>query len=287
LNINNLQSDTTSNFDDELTLFDIVEFLQDSWKTIVGFTVFGIATAGIFFWFTPKQFEGIAQIKMAQIAFPDDRNGFQGVNVEEPQQLLSRMAFPGSYSKEAIMRCGKADEKDADVALANELKFSIPKGVNGVVNIRLRTASKETSQACIDAIYQLIKTAQAQLTAPLIDETKKNLGINEEQLNRAIQIIVKADDSGAALSAVYLSTRDEIRYRLDQITTLQGALTKYDSLSTHLIAPIYVKSEPVFPQLHNSLLLGFLLGGFLGLLVAVVGNWYRSNWRVRHKALGS
>lgn len=278
MSLNNLQSDPNSNLDDELSLIDIIQFFQESWKTIIGFTVLGVAGAGIYLWAVPKQFEASAQIKMAQIANVNNNNiNPLGINIEEPQALIARMALPTSYPKETIAPCGLADQKDADAQLAKKVKLSIPKGVGGTVDLKIRDASKEIAEACANAVYQLIKSSQAQLVAPYIDEASKKLKIEEERLGRATQVIAKADRSGAALSAAYLATRDEIRYLLDQISNLQSIITGNESRAAHLTAPIYIKEEPVFPQKLNSLVVGLLLGGLLGLTLTLARKWYRSN----------
>ncbi|CAN1494021.1 Polysaccharide chain length determinant N-terminal domain containing protein [Burkholderiaceae bacterium] len=263
----------------EISLADVIEFLQESWKTIAVFTVLGIAGAVLFIWVIPKQYEASAQIKMAQIANVNNNNNISplGINIEEPQALISRMALPTSYPSEAVALCGLADQKDAEVVLASKVKLSTPKGVGGTVDLKIRNTSKDTAKACTNAIYQLIKSTQAQLIAPYIDEASKKLRIEEDRLSRATQVIAKADKSGVAVSAAYLATRDEIRYLLDQISSLANIIASNESRSAHLTAPIYVKDQPVFPQKHNSLLVGLLLGGFLGLVLALARKWYRFN----------
>jgi uncharacterized protein involved in exopolysaccharide biosynthesis len=278
--INDPQSTPSAQLDDELSLLDIIEFIQESWKTIAGFTLLGIAGAGLYLWSVSKQYEASAQIKMAQIANVNNNNNNinpLGINIEEPQALIARMALPTSYPKETIALCGLADQKDPELALASKAKLSIPKGVSGTVNLNIRDASKDTAKACTNAVYQLIKSSQAQLVAPYIDEASKKLKIEEERLSRATQVIAKADKSGAAVSAAYLATRDEIRYLLDQISNLQSVITGNESRAAHLTAPIYVKDQPVFPQQRNSILFGLLIGGFLGLLLAMARKLYRSN----------
>ncbi len=79
------------------------------------------------------------------------------------------------------------------------------------------------------------------------------------------------------MSAAYLATRDEIRYLLDQISSLQNIITGNESRSAHLTAPIYVKDQPVFPQRSKRMAVGFLLWGFLGLVLALGRKWYRFN----------
>jgi hypothetical protein len=191
--------------------------------------------------------------------------------------LIARMALPTSYPKETITLCGLADQKDPEVVLANKVKLSIPKGVGGTVDLKIRDTSKEIAKACTNAVYRLIKTSQAQLIAPYIDEASKKLAIEQERLGRATQVIAKADKSGAAVSAAYLATRDEIRYLLDQISNLQNIISGNESRAAHLTAPIFVKDQPVFPQRRDSLAVGLLLGGFMGLVLALARKWYRSN----------
>lgn len=269
------------NQENEILLIDIFEFLQESWKTIVGFTVLGIVGAGLYLWAVPNQYEASAQIKMAQIANLNNNNNNKinilGINIEEPQALIARMALPTSYPKETIALCGLADQKEPELVLVDKVKLSIPKGVGEIVNLKVRGASKEIAKACTNAVYQLIKTSQAQLVAPYIDEARKKLKIDEERQGRVNQVISEADKSGAIISAAYLVAFNEIRFLLDQISNLQSIITGNESRTAHLTAPIYLNEEPVFPQKRKSLIIGLLLGGLLGLVLALARKLYRSN----------
>ena len=267
--------------EDEISLLDIFLFFKNEYQFIIGFTLLGFVGAALYLWTVPKQYEVIGQIKMAQIANLNNNNNNNvsplGVNIEEPQALIARMAIPTSYPKETIAVCGLAEQKDAASALAKKAKLSLPKGLVGVVDLEIRDTSKEVAQACANAIYEFVKTSQAQLIAPYVEEASKKLIIEKERLSRATEFIVRADKSGSGVSGAYLATRDEIRYLVDQISTLQAVINGNESRAARLVAPIYVKDQPVFPQKRNSLLLGLLLGGFLGLLLAVARKWYRSN----------
>lgn len=257
--------------------------MQESWKTIAGFTALGITGAALYLLAVPKQYEAIAQIKMAQIANVNNNNiNPLGINIEEPQALIARMALPTFYPEETTALCGLTDKKDPKALLVKKLKFGIPKGVGGILELTVRDASKEIAEACTNALYQLIRKSQAILVAPYIEEATKKLKSDEERLGRATQVIAKAERSGAAVSAAYLATRDEIRYLLDQITSLQNIITGNESRATHLTTPIYLKEEPVSPQKLNSLLIGLLIGGLLGLAFTLARKWYRFN-RAAHR----
>ena len=264
---------------EKLPIVDIVKFIQEFWKTIAGFTTLGIAGGVLFIVLAPKQFEVSAQIKMAQIASLSNNSNVNplGIDIEEPQALIARMALPTTYDSGTIKSCGLADEKYANSLLAKRVKISIPKGVSGTVNLKILGAPKDNLKACVDAIFQLIKFSQAQFVHPYIEEAQKKLVIQEGRLSRATQLIARADDSGAAVSAAYLATRDEIRYLVDQISSLQDMIASSETRAARLIAPIYVKDEPIFPGKPESLFIGLLLGGFIGLGLALARKWYQLN----------
>ena len=286
-NSENRNSRTLEAREDEISLLDIFLFFKDEYRFILGFTLLGFIGAALYFWTLPKQYEASGQIRMAQIANANNYNNYNnnnnviplGINIEESQALLARMKLPTSYPKETIALCGLAEEKDAGALLAKKAKLSLPKGLGGTVDLEIRDTSKEAAEACANGIYQFIKTSQAQLIAPYIEEASKKLIIEKERLSLATQVIARADKSGSGVSGAYLATRDEIRYLVDQISALQAVINGNESRAARLVAPIYVKE--VFPQKRDGLFLGLLLGGFLGLLLAVARKWYRSNFALK------
>lgn len=155
------------------------------------------------------------------------------------------------------------------MALAKSIKLGLPKGVANVVELKTFGKSPQDAQLCAQAIFELIKTTQAQIVAPYIAEAKTKLLDDEERLAKAKDLVAKADKSGSAMGAAYLSTRDEIRFLLDEITALKTVVTSNQSRATRLIAPIYASDTPVAPK-KRVVLAGGLLGGlFLGLLIAM------------------
>jgi hypothetical protein len=70
------------------------------------------------------------------------------------------------------------------------------------------------------------------------------------------------------MGAAYLSTRDEIRFLLDQITALKNVVASNDNRATRLVAPIYASDDPIVPKKRNILLAGLFGGLFLGLMIA-------------------
>ena len=137
------------------------------------------------------------------------------------------------------------------------------------MDLKIRDFSKETAKDCSNAVFELIKASQARLIAPYIDEASKKLAIKEEHLSRATQLVAKADKSGIGISATYLSTRDEIRHLNDQISNLQSIIAYNKSRITQHVVPIYLIDQPVSPKKRAILLVGLLVGGFLGVALAL------------------
>jgi LPS O-antigen subunit length determinant protein (WzzB/FepE family) len=259
----------------EISLVDILIFLKRSYKLIALIGILGVAASIGYFLITPKQYQASAQIQMAQIGVANNNNNnnnninLLGINIEEPGLLIVRLSSPTSYTAEVTKACGLNSAKDAQLILSRSLKFTIPKGVVNVVDLKVIGTSPEASINCAQAVFDLIKTTQAQIVKPYIDEANTKLLDNQERLAKAQDFIMKSDKSGSAMGAAYLSTRDEIGFLLDQSTALKNVVVSTDQRVTRLVAPIYASDDPIAPKKNNVLLTGLFGGLFLGLLIAV------------------
>jgi LPS O-antigen subunit length determinant protein (WzzB/FepE family) len=256
--------------DAEISFVDILLFLKNSYQIIVSFLLLGILGATLYLWITPKQYEARAQIVMAQISTANNNNNNSplGINIEEPALLISRLSIPTSYTPETLVACGLQDQANPALALSL-IKLTIPKGVANLVELKTFGGSQQVAQDCALAVFDLIKTTQAQIVAPYIEEAKIKLADNQERLQKAKEVVTRSDKSGAAMSASYLSTRDEIRYLLDEITALKNVVSSNQNRTTRMVAPIYLSDMPIAPKKHNILAAGLFCGLFLGLLIAL------------------
>lgn len=270
---NNIQeSEIQAQVDDEISLLDILRFFKVTYKTILVFGVVGLVIAVGYLAVTPKKYEAIAQIAMAQIGAANNSNNNLnplGVNIEEPSLLIARLSSPTSFTRQVLSSCGMDESADPGATLAKKIKLVPPKGVANVVELKTFGQSPEAASTCAHEIFELIKGTQAQILAPYIEEAKTKLADDEGRLIKAKDLVAKADKTGQAVGAAYLSTRDEIRYLLDEITSLKNVVTSNQSRATRLIAPVYASDTPVAPKKHIVLMAGLLCGLFLGLLLAL------------------
>ena len=207
---------------------------------------------------------------MAQISAANNNNlNPLGINIEEPSLLIARLSQPTSFALQVLRSCGIDEGISPGSTLAKSIKLSIPKGVVNVVELKTFGSSPQVAQACGEAIFELIKATQAQIVAPYIEEAKIKLADDQERLEKARDLVAKADKSGSAMGAVYLSTRDEIRFLLDEITALKNVVTSNQSRATRLIAPIYASDTPIAPKKRVVLATGLFGGLVLGLMLAL------------------
>ena len=257
------------NGDQEISIIDILRLLKRAWKTIAIAGLAGIVLSIAYLAITPKQYEATAQIVMAQIGTANNNINPQGINIEEPALLVSRMSLPTSFTPQTMAACGLADISNSGATLVKGIKLAPAKGVANVVELKTFGPSQEVALTCANAIFELIKTTQSQILMPYIEEAKIKLADDEVRLAKAKDLVARADKSGSVMSAAYLSTRDEIRYLLDEITALKNVVTSNQNRMTHLVAPIYVSDLPISPKKRMALSGGLFGGFFLGLLIAL------------------
>ncbi len=256
------------NFENEISLKDIIDFLIESWRSIVVAILLGVLGSIGYLAVTPNQYQAIAQIQMAQINVIGSTNPF-GVNVEDPNLIIARLKLPSTYSAEIIKNCGLENSLDSSEYLASIAKFSIVKGVGSMIELKISRDNKETAINCAQALFESIKTSQNQIIKPYIEVSKALLVQNELRLANSQSLLSRADKSGAALSVAYLANRDEVRFLTEEILHLKRFIITADAGQTKLISPIYAADAPVFPKKTITLIVGLMAGLFLGLLLVI------------------
>ena len=265
----NLPQPLDLNGDHEISLLDSLRFVKSAWKVITIFGLAGMALSITYLASTPKQYEASVQITMAQIGAANNNINPLGINIEEPALLILRLSSPISFTPEVTAACGLQDQANTSVSLSKSIKLTPAKGVPSVVELKTLGPTTQAAEECALGIFDLIKTTQAEIVAPYIEEAKVKLADDEERLAKAKDLVAKADRSGSAMSASYLSTRDEIRYLLDEITLLKNVVISSQNRSTRMVAPIYAGDAPIGPKKRMVLAVGLFGGLFLGLLIAL------------------
>lgn len=263
--------------EDEISLKDIIDFLMESWKTIVGVGLLSLLGSVGFLAVTPNQYEATAQIQMAQISANNNNNTNPlGVNVEDPSLLMARLKLPTTYSAAEIKACGLEGQKMPAESIVSMSKFSAVKGVSSIIELKIRMESREQAVLCAQALFENIRESQNQIIKPYIEEAKGLLTKYKARLKEAQELVTRADKSGAALSAAYLANRDEVKFLTDESIRLNTFVTAGDARQAKLVSPIYASEAAVFPKKKITLMMGLLAGLFLGLLLVMVRKVWKS-----------
>ncbi len=257
-------SDITN--DDEISLADILGFLQESWATIAGTGLAGLLAAGGFLAVAPPKYEAEVMIEMAQIR-AGGANGAVTLNPIEPAPLLiERLKNPSTYTPEAVQACAGGDARLSGEGMVGLVKASIPRNISHVVEIKVRRATPALAEQCAKGMFDMIRRQQTDLIKPHQDEMRSTLASLVTRFSENQNYVLKAEKAGL-YNVMYLARRDETMYLIQQIDDLQRALAR--DAQARLVSPVYATPDPVWPKSALTLALGAMGGLMAGLLFAL------------------
>lgn len=260
--------------ENETALFTFAGFLLSYWKILLLFGLLGFVVAAVCLRYIPGRYQAVAQIQMAQIQSASNNASIKTLNplsfnIEEPAQLIYRLSLPSVYSVELANQCIDSKEIISYNSLSKVIKLTLQKNSPNIVELTYFGQSPEASEACAYKIFEYIQSSQERLVKPYISQVRKKLGEDQLRLGMLERLMARAEKSGDLIVAAYLSARDEKRFLLDEISTLEYVLENTLARKTQLIAPIYVDPQAVSPK-KILLLFGLLGGAFFGLLFVML-----------------
>lgn len=273
--MSNLQSNPDGNFEQEISLRDVIDFLKKSWKTITKFGFLGLICGIVYIWITPNEYQATFQIEMAQYIQLKDKSNNSispvGANVEDPGRLIIRLLSPTTYNDGVVEACGFKNVENQREKIVSIVKATIAKRSPSIVEISIKQSSKELALACSTAIFEEIRFSQEAMMAPFFDEVRKSLRDNLEQIAIAKTVFKEsAGSSSLLLAPSYLLARDEINQLTEKNVLLEYLLQFNEVRKTKLVAPIYLSVGPVYPKRFSSILGGLLGGLFVGVIFSLL-----------------
>jgi len=147
-----------------------------------------------------------------------------------------------------ITACAHENKTDPAQALVKDLKFSIPKGMVNIVEIKALGLSPQVALACANAVVEQITNLQQAIIKNYVDEAQTQLELDNEKLDAARRFISKADQAGSAVSVAYLAARDETTFYLAAKEKTQILINSAQQKGAQLAAPIFIPQKPVSPK---------------------------------------
>jgi hypothetical protein len=259
--------------DDEISLIDIILFLQASFSNIVKSLVVCLLAGGIYYFSIPKMYEASAAFEMATVA---------GEPVETPAALLEKMKLPLYFSPATLQACGTDSELNSRSKFVDKIKPNINKSAP-MVSFVTEAPSSQEAKACLNAAIADVSSKQDAIVNPFIQMKKQKLNQLSEQLKTAEEIrkgltFPKNDKNlnDTHLNVNYLLVTliklnaDEINDLRSQISSLKFDLNESKTRPTTLLSSVYSTEVSVNKRPLFALGLCLALSVFLGLLVTGV-----------------
>ena len=259
--------------DDEISLTDILLFLQASFSNVVKSLVFCLLAGGAYYFYSPKMYEATVAIEMATVAAEP---------VETPMVLLEKMKLPLYFSPATLQACGLDDGLIAQAKVVDKIKPSINKSAP-MVSFVTQAPSKQEAKACLNAAIADISSKQDAIASLLLQQKKQKLNqlreqlITLEEIGKSLPSIrtnnnLTDTQSTTALLVVTLRKLNvtEIIDLRSKIGSLEFELIEPKTRPTYLSHSVYSSEVYVNKRPLVTLGLCLALGVFLGLLVTAV-----------------
>jgi hypothetical protein len=260
--------------EDEISLIDIVLFLQASFSNVVKSCVVCLLAGGAYYFHTPNMFEATATIEMAEVA---------GEPVQAPAVLLEKMKLPLFFSLATLQACGLAGELNSHAKIFSKIKPSINKSAP-FLSFVIQAPSTQEAKSCLNMVIADVSNKQDAIAIPLLLQKKQKLQYLSEQLKLSEEIEksflapkgnFNISDGQISIQALYMLYRAanfaKVNEFRSQIDTLEYQLTSIKTHSVALASPVYAPEVSVNKRPLFTLGLFCLASGvFLGLLVTGV-----------------
>lgn len=265
--------------DDEISIWDIVNFLKEGWLWLLGGLLLGLACAIGYLVVTPKMYDATAVLQPATVGMPSTTTtAMKGAEVEPVAQTLERLKLPTFYTGDVVKAC----EAPSMQVLVGSVNASQVKG-NSLIQVNYRASTVAAAEVCVNAVIEQLIESQAAVAAPLIKAMEEQLQVTQRQLNEAESFqsqlekrALAASDSGSLL--VLALTKRENVVRLQKLLGEQKVLLSAPvTQPMQLLEPIYAPEKPVLPK-KMPVLAGGLFGG---LVLGGLAFFVRRSWLAR------
>lgn len=254
---------------DEISIYDILDFFVEGWKTILVAVVAALALASAFLVITPKRYEATAIIEMGRIA---------NITLEAPAILLEKIKLLNYFNKETKLACGANDQNFLSFNVASVIIATINKSAP-LINLSYKTSNPDAATSCLSAVIADIQKSQEtffdaslkpkQIYLQLLNSRLSKIESDKEKINEKAMKFDISDSKFSASALLYstLLTQDNLKRAIQkEVLELENNLSPPLTQPTTIVADIYTPSSPVEPKKTIILAASIAAGLFLGIL---------------------
>lgn len=274
---------------DEFSLRDLWRILisQRRWLLGLPFVCVLLAAVGVFI--AKPKWEATAVIQIGQVGQSGVGQGSQ--LIEPPLRAIERMKMK-SFEDDVLTALKIPVEVDDPVAKLFRSTLSLKAlGATDLIQVKVRAVSRDQAQTWANAVVDRLREVHERLAQPTIDrlrkqqsELKKQMQIIEEERKNLLTIVSKSSETSGdsrfsanlLLSNLLLQKNAELRDFEMRRLAADEQLTSVRTYPTSLIDRIYVPEKPASPKKLLIVMLSAVLGLILGVVVALLRNYWQS-----------
>jgi len=266
--MNNEQAQSSEGAD-EISIYDILDFFVEGWKTILIAVVAVLALASAFLVITPKRYEATVTVEMGRIA---------NITLEAPAILLEKIKFPNYFNKETKLACGANDQNFLSFNVGSAISATINKSAP-LISLSYKASNADAATSCLSAVIADVQKNQVtlfdarlkpnQIYLQLLNSRLSKIESGKEKINEKAMKFDISDSKFSAWALLYstLLTQDNERLAIQkEILELENNLSPPLTHHTRVVADIYTSSSPVEPKKTIILAASIAAGLFLGIL---------------------
>ncbi|WVN42055.1 Wzz/FepE/Etk N-terminal domain-containing protein [beta proteobacterium MWH-UniP1] len=269
-------------FDDEISLFDLVEILRKRWLWIAGLALASAAVAFIACQFVPNQYQASTLIQIGRLGnIPFGSGSGSGSDVESPQTLAERANSSG-FAQRLKSTVGNGASLQATAVKNTKL-----------VKLDVRAATPEQARQVTEAVIRLLQEDHAVLAEPIERALSKAINQANRELGLVTQAIAQLNKQGQQTAngkadplsyIIFNQAQQQLNDRrlelVAKVNQAEANLLEQSNFKTGPVTPIYASDSPVYPKTNLVTLVALLAGGFVGVLGVFVVNAYENRNKV-------
>jgi len=277
----NIASVTRENqFEDELSLLDLVAFIRRNLRTLFGGALLGGILGLAIAFAVPAKWEASALVRIGQLG----SNGSTGSVVEPALQTIDRITNK-SFQNDVLKSQGLSTSEDDAIArnFRDTLKVKLEK--SGLISLAVRADSPEKAKLHMSAVINEIKAVHVKMIAPTINRWYQELKSVELELKRASMesdrlenlLNGQSDKSkeksfaqATLLGNLLFAREGEQKSLRDRKRMLEEQLSPERTFTTQELGRVEVSEKPVFPKKSLFIVAGLFLGLLLGVLFSML-----------------
>lgn len=267
---------TENQFNDELSLIDIVALVKRNFYTLLAGILFGGIVGLVIAFAIPAQWQATALLRVGQLG----STGSTGSAVEPSLQVVDRIKNR-SFQNDVLKSLGLSSSEDDRAAnnIRDTIKVKLEK--SDLINLAVRGPSPELAKQYMNAIVNEVITIHTKISEPTINRWQQELSSIQQELNQAkleTERLVKSlngrTDSlseknfsqAALLSNILIAREVELKNSHDRKRVLEEQLSPARTFPTKEIGRIEVLDKPIYPKKSLFGLSGSFFGFILGVL---------------------